>query len=113
MLKDKHDCTIVITWDVIYDYLSYIVPDSKEDDGIEWVPILFQGKEYLGREIPDLHDKDFTLTVAPISLSEAMNLDANGNGTPEATLKDELIAYYSTEEELKLSNKELFDLIYS
>jgi len=113
MLKDKHDCTIGITWDVIDDYLSYIVSGSVEDDGIEWVPILFQGKEYLGREIPDLHDMDFTLTIAPISLSEAMNLDANGSGTPAATLKDELIAYYATEEELKLSNKELFDLIYS
>ena len=113
MLKDKHDCTIGITWDVIDDYLSYLVPDSEERDGIEWVPILFQGKEYLGREIPDLHDKDFTLTIAPTSLSEAMNLNANGNGTPEATLKDELIAYYATEEELKLSNKELFDLIYN
>ncbi|MEJ5995594.1 hypothetical protein WG904_14285 [Pedobacter sp. Du54] len=113
MLKDKHDCNIGITWDVIDNYLSYIVPDSLEDDGIVWVPIMFQGKEYLGREIPDLNDKDFSLTVAPISLSEAMNLDANGNGTPEATLKDELIAYYATEEELKLSNKELFDLIYN
>lgn len=38
ILKDKHDCTIGITWNVIDDYLSYIVPDSEEDDGIEWVP---------------------------------------------------------------------------
>lgn len=31
-LKDKQDCTIGITWDVIDDYLSYIVPDSLEDE---------------------------------------------------------------------------------
>ncbi|TCD08576.1 hypothetical protein EZ449_12100 [Pedobacter frigidisoli] len=111
MLKDKHDCNISITWDVIDDYLSYIVSDSVDDVQIEWVPIMFQGNEYLGREITDLHDKDFTLTIAPISLSEAINLDAKGTGASEATLKDELIAYYATEEELKLSNKELFDLI--
>lgn len=112
MLQDKHDCTIGITWDVIDDYLSYIVPDSVEDDAIEWVPIVFQGKEYLGREIPDLHDKDFTLTIAPVSLSKAMNLDANGNGSVEATLLDERIAYYATAEDLELSNDELFNLIY-
>lgn len=47
MLRDKHDCTIGITWDVIDDYLSYIVPDSEQDDGIEWMPIQFHGKEYL------------------------------------------------------------------
>ncbi|TCC88551.1 hypothetical protein EZ428_18085 [Pedobacter frigiditerrae] len=113
MLKDKHDCNIGITWEVIDDYLSYVVPDSVGDNGIEWVSIMYQGREYLGREIPDLQDKDFTLTVAPISLYKAMNLDVNGNGTPEATLKDELIAYYATEEELKLSNEELFNLIYN
>ena len=27
MLKDKHDCNIGITWDVMDDYLSYILPD--------------------------------------------------------------------------------------
>jgi len=27
MLKDRHDCTIAITWDVIDDYLGYIVPE--------------------------------------------------------------------------------------
>lgn len=113
LLEHKHDCNIGISWDVIDDYLSYIVPDSAEDGGIQWVPIMFRGREYLGREIPDQHDNDFTLTVAPISLSEAMNLDANGNGTAEANLKDELIVYCATEEELKLSNKELFNLIYS
>ncbi|MFC4196926.1 hypothetical protein [Pedobacter jamesrossensis] len=43
MLKDKHDCTIGITWDVIDEYLSYIVPGSVEDSGMVWVPILFQG----------------------------------------------------------------------
>jgi hypothetical protein len=98
---------------VIDNYLSYVVSDSEQDDGIEWVPILFQGKEYLGREIPDLHDREFTLTIAPNSLSQAMNLDANGKGTIGAMLTDDLIAYYATEEELKLSNKEIFDLIYS
>lgn len=113
MLKDKHDCNIGITWDVIDDYLSYIVPDSLKDEPIKWVPIVFQGKKYLGREIPDLCDKDFTLTIAPVGLSEAMKLDINGNGTAEATLKDEMIAYYATEEELKLSNEELFNLIYN
>ena len=28
MLKDKHDCSIGITWDVIDDYLSCIVPET-------------------------------------------------------------------------------------
>jgi hypothetical protein len=45
MLKDKHDCNIGITWDVIDDYLSYIAPDSEQDDGIEWMPMQFRGKE--------------------------------------------------------------------
>jgi len=113
LLKEKHDCNIGITWEVIDGYLSYIVPDSAEDNGIEWVPLIFQGIEYSCREIPDLHDRDFTLTVAPVALSKAINnLDASGNGSVEATLLDERIAYYATAEDLELSNEELFNLIY-
>lgn len=35
MLKDKHDCNIGITWDVIDDYLSYIFPEWEEDEEME------------------------------------------------------------------------------
>ncbi|RZM26244.1 MAG: hypothetical protein EOO88_17725 [Pedobacter sp.] len=51
------------------------------------------------------------MTVAPLSLSQAMDLDAKGNGLPDAITKDELIAYYATEKELKLNNSDLFRLI--
>lgn len=51
------------------------------------------------------------MTIAPAILSEAMNLDAKGKSKIVAMLTDDLIAYYATEDELKLSNEELFKLI--
>jgi hypothetical protein len=40
-----------------------------------------------------------------------MNLDAKGKSNIESILTDDLIAYYATEDELKLSSEELFELI--
>ncbi|RZM26243.1 MAG: hypothetical protein EOO88_17720 [Pedobacter sp.] len=35
MLKDRHDANVGVNWDVIDDYMSYIVPNSVEDVEME------------------------------------------------------------------------------
>lgn len=108
MLKEKHDCNIGITWEVIDDYLSSIVPDSLEDDGIEWTPIKYKDKEYLARQLPDPQHSDILVLIAPISLYDAMNFSLNA----DAGLIDESIAYYATLEELEMQDEQLLKLIY-
>lgn len=113
LLKDKHDCNIGITWEVIDDHISMIAPASDNDDGFTWKSIEFAGKHFDCRVIPDLKDEGFELVVAPAALSVAMGLDRNGKGTPEATLLDERICFYATPLELKFSDRELFDYIFN
>lgn len=108
LLKEKHDCNLGITWDTIDDYLSSLVPETDMGDGLNWETTPFEGKEYQCRTIKDLHDTDFELLIAPIMLSDALKLDANGNGNAAAVLLDQQIAYYANEQEMLLGDKELF-----
>lgn len=113
LLKEKHDCNVGITWEVIDDYISMVVPETQDDNGFTWENIEFLGKGFNCRLIPDLNEEGFQLVIAPAALSVAMGLDMNGNGRPEATLLDERICYYATPLELLMSDGELFDLIYN
>lgn len=108
MLKGRHDCKIGVNWNVIDDYLSSIVPDSLEDDGIEWTPIKYKDKEYLARQLRDPQHSDSLVLIAPISLYDAMNFSLNA----DAGLIDESIAYYATQEELEMQDEQLLKLIY-
>lgn len=108
MIRKTHDCNVGITWELIDSCLSYIVPDSLEDDGIEWTPIRFNGKEYLARLLPDPHYSNSIMLIAPITLYHAMDISSN----KEAELLDESVAYYASQEEMAMLDEELLKLIY-
>ncbi len=113
LLKEKHDCNLGITWDTVDDYLSYIVPDSDQDDGFSWTTITFEGKNYECRLIADLENKGTELCVAPAALSIALRLDEHGEGDADAIALDETIAFYATEEEMAFGDVQLFNWIYN
>lgn len=110
LLKERHDCNIGITWDTIDDYLSYIVPDSLEDDGLQWRTLRFAGIEFLCRVIPDIANGGKELLVAPTELEGQMK---RGDTDGTAQSLDDGIAYYATEAEMKLGDDELYQLIYA
>lgn len=69
------------------------------------------GVNFNCRVIPDLHNEGNTLTIGTTELS--LSLQEEFGLTLDDCPIDEQIAYYANEDEIELSDKALFDLIYS
>lgn len=83
------------------------------EDSFTWDVITYEGHEYKCREIDDLDNEGQRLTIAPDELNGL--LISRETGQPhdnEAMHVDNSICYYATAEEMKLSDIELFNLIY-
>ena len=73
----------------------------------------FQGVAYTCRVIPDYDNKGHSLIVAPNTLNILYDWETNQHISEEAQYLDSEICYYANEEEMQLSDRELFDLIYN
>jgi len=109
LLKERHDCNIGVSWDVIDSYISAIVPDSDHDDGLVWYPLKYHGREYLCRLVMD---GETELLVAPIALSEAIYVGDVGKIAKDAEPLDEMVTFYATPEEMGYGDGKLLALIY-
>lgn len=114
LLEQKHNAEIGINWDVIDSMISYIVPASKLDDAFEWQKIKFEGEVYNCRVIDDMEHIIGSLLVAPEELEMALTATFRDNKNhSDYRLIDEQICYYATPEEMKLSDIDLYNLIYN
>lgn len=110
-----HDATIGINWDVIDNHiLDFKENNELLDNAFEWQEIKFEGKVYNCRVIDDMEHIIGSLLVAPEELEMALTATFRDNKNhSDYRLIHEQICYYATPEEMKLSDIDLYNLIYN